>query len=79
MIQNIPKKIDYRYYKTFIEKLIFTLKEKKVEYYKTSEVEIRFSPLAFIPTATESAPTAPQIDEDSDDLLYYSAQPRRPF
>ncbi len=57
------------------DRLIALLKANKVEHYKSGEVEIKFSMLAFLPDAPEK--TIPKAINEDDELLYYSAPERR--
>jgi hypothetical protein len=46
----------------------------KVQHYKTADLELLFSPMAFLPE-TEKGPMSPK-EADIDELLFYSAPQR---
>ena len=51
--------------------LLKFLKENKILHYKDSDIEVTFSPLAFIP---ENIDIPQQTSEDDKKLLYYSSR-----
>ena len=59
---------------TETERLIAVLKENKIEHYKSEALEIKFSMMAFLPNLPENPSSEVSNKEDTDELLYYSAQ-----
>jgi hypothetical protein len=51
--------------------LIDELKRNRVEHFKEGDLEIKFSPLAFLPDEVTNAPLLK--DQIDDELLFYSS------